>query len=46
VQARVDDDKPLAATRINNQAVDNSISGYTRKGSGQDDVSVTANKLI
>ena len=27
VQARVDDEKPLAATKITNEAVDNSISG-------------------
>ena len=46
VQARVDDEKPLAATKITNEAVDNSISGYMRKGSGQEDVNVTANKLI
>jgi hypothetical protein len=46
VHARVDDSKPLAATKITNEAVDNSISGYMRKGSGQEDVSnVTANKI-
>lgn len=38
VHARVNDEKPMAATKITNEAVDNSISGYFRKGSGQEDV--------